>query len=137
MFRIMSSTVHLAFRSRLTGAFRSGLVPILHAAGLRHTTTARAKQAEGTRRSRRGFRPSEQIDCGYIIPRLIQLQWNTPPSTTDTAVARAIRIIMAGRAAIAHLTSRTTMDQNGILTSTTTTSLVSLLIGGLLQENER
>src|SRR5439155_25120628 len=70
------------------------------------------------------------------MPRPIQLQWNTPPSTIDTAVARTSRMIMAGIAAIAHLTSRTTMDQNGIFTSTTTTSLVSL-IGGLVRENAR
>src|SRR2546427_6244994 len=53
------------------------------------------------------------------MPRPIQFQWNTPPSSIDTAVARTSRMIMAGIAAIAHLTSRTTMDQNGIFTSTT------------------
>src|SRR5207244_11246763 len=76
------------------------------------------------------------LERGYTMPRPIQFQWNTPPSTIDTTVARTSRMIMAGIAAIAHFTSRTTMDQNGILTSTTTTSLVSF-IGGLLRENER
>src|SRR6266705_3150191 len=46
-------------------------------------------------------------------------------------------MIIAGMAAIAHLTSSITMDTNGILTSTTTTSLLSSLIGGLLRTNKQ
>src|SRR5713226_10586791 len=64
---------------------------------------------------------------GHTMPLPIQFQWNTPPSTIDAAAARTNRMIIAGMAAIAHLTSSITMDTNGILTSTTTTSFLSLL----------
>jgi len=45
-----------------------------------------------------------------------------PPSTPPKVIPKAIRIKSAGTEAIAHLTMSTTMDPNGMLTSTTTTS---------------
>src|SRR2546428_7285396 len=79
--------------------------------------------------------PWAERDRGHTMPLPIQFQWNTPPSTIDAAAARTNRMIIAGMAAIAHLTSRITMDTNGILTSTTTTSFLSLLIGSLVHVN--
>src|SRR2546425_13196740 len=79
--------------------------------------------------------PWAERDRGHTMPLPIQFQWNTPPSTIDAAAARTNRMIIAGMPAIAHLTSRITMDTNGILTSTTTTSFLSLLIGSLVHVN--
>src|SRR5262249_45434469 len=72
----------------------------------------------------------------HTMPRPIHGKWKKAESTHDVAVARITRMTKAGIAAIDHLTRRMTMDQNGILTSTTTTSRASL-IGDFSRKNLR